>query len=123
MFLPTFVNLQHALAEGTTSLFRILGDHLVRLGRKRDVPQEVLSQFELVSLGAEDAYTAAALGRDIDLLLDFWREHFQPRNTIVVFQIDEVQLCEQLGYRKLSGLRLLLRDSIRGAQRHPTAQT
>ena len=101
----TFVDLQeHALAEGEdhrpTSGF--LGMTWC-LGRKRDVPEDVFSQLEFVWFVPRMGTRPPCLGCDIDVLLDFWREHFQLREPIVVFQIDEVQLCEQLGYRKFSG--------------------
>jgi len=106
IYLPVFVDLQYLADMESPNLFFLLGHALVVLAKEK-LPSEEVAQLEFQRQGDEQRYTARALGRDAERIVQGLQRHLS-RQPHIVLQIDEIQLLDRVPYDSLSGFRALL---------------
>ncbi len=104
VYLPVFIDLQK-LTGGDDGFFHFLGESLVRLARRHDVPGEIVEDLDHRRAATKKDYDLVAFEEDLKVLLEHWQGRFSPRRPVVVLLIDEIGLLGELEYGTLLQLR------------------
>ncbi len=111
IFLPIFIDLQFLRSPREKYFFHFLGEHLIELVKKFEVPSEVINQLYHQRMEYEGKYRSIHFKNDIEELLNYFEKKNSERTPVIVFQIDEIGLMND--YDTLLKLRALLNRESR----------
>jgi len=114
VFFPLYLDLSHLHKDPRDwddHFFHFLGQNLLRFVRNRKLDPEVLARLGAQRRGDPAAYGSLELLGDVEVLLDHWRARHQPRQPVLLLQIDEVGLMHRLSYNTLLAFRSVFAGS------------